>query len=524
MSAGYELRDYQQSGIQAVQDAYRAGQRQVLLCMPTGAGKTLTAAEMLARSARRGKRILWLTDREELAEQASEAFTRAELPHGFIVAGTTADKFVSAWVGTIQSFLAWRKPDSRGYVRRWTPETVDFVIVDEAHRAQAASFQQMLACYPNAYVLGLTATPMRGDGQGLGKTFKAQVTPITMRELLDRGVLVSGRYFVPSQADYSKLQSSKSGDYTQAQLTEWADANPQLVGDAVENFARVCPERRFVAFPPDIKTSVALRDRMNAAGFSCIHIDGGTPKEERRELMREFRAGEVQGLTSVNIAIEGLDVPDVSAVVFMRPTKSERIWVQAAGRGLRSSEGKRDCVILDHAGTLMQFGPAEDFVPPALHSNDGKKTTGKDARKREKKIIICEGELGDGLPCGAALIGTHICPECGHVHHFEAIPEHPTVIPGQLEELTTEGRRQHAYELGEKRRWYAELLGYCANRGKSPGQAFYLYQEKFNEKPGGWQKSSKPTQPSAEVLGFVKSRNIAYARRMEAQKVNHAAD
>ena len=155
---------------------------------------------------------------------------------------------------------------------------MDFVIADECHRAQANSFQQMLAEYPDAYVLGLTATPMRGDGQGLGKTYTELVTPITMRELLDREVLVPARYYVPSSADYTKLQRSKSGDFTQAELSEWAEANPQLVGDAVENFARVCPNDRFLAFPPDVRTSLALRDRMNAAGFSCVHIDSKTPK------------------------------------------------------------------------------------------------------------------------------------------------------------------------------------------------------------------------------------------------------
>lgn len=513
----YQLRDYQEAAIDQVQVEYARGNKQALLCMPTGAGKTLTAAEMLGRSYRKGKTMLWLTDRAELAEQASEAFNRAGVPHSYIMAGQHADRFGRAFVGTIQSFLAWRKQDEDGQRRRWTPDRVDFVIIDEAHRTQSKSFQDMLAEYPNAFVLGLTATPMRGDNQGLGQTYKSLIVPITMRELLDRGVLVPARYFIPSAADYATLQRLKSGDYSAAELSQWADANPQLVGDVVENFARVCPERRFVAFPPDIKTSVALRDRFNAAGFSCAHVDGmHTPTAERRAILEAFRKGEIQGLTSVNIAVEGLDVPDVSAVIFARPTKSERIWVQGVGRGLRSSAGKTDCVVLDHGGVLMQFGPAEEFVPPELHSKKGKKNEGEERKKRTPTQYRCEGEDAEGRECGAVLIATNICPECGHVHQFEAIPAHETVIPGQLEELTTEGREKHMYDLELKKRWYAMFLGYCHNRGKNPGLAYHLHLAKFGEKPlWAWRDTLSPLAPDAEVLAFCKYRQIAYARSQQ---------
>lgn len=522
-AAPYTLRPYQEAAITGVQAEFARGRKRTLLCMPTGAGKTLTAAEMLGRSYRKGKTMLWLTDRGELAEQASEAFNRAGVPHSHIMAGQTADRFSRAFVGTIQSFLAWRKEGRDGTQRKWTPDKVDFVIIDECHRAASDSFQQMLAEYPDAFVLGLTATPMRGDGKGLGNTFHGMVAPITLRDLLDMGVLVPARYFIPSASDYTTLQRLKAGDFSSAELSQWADANPQLVGDVVENFARVCPERRFVAFPPDIKTSVALRDRFNAAGISCCHIDGKTPRAERAELMAAFRAGEYQGLTSVNIAIEGLDVPDVNAVIMARPTKSERIWVQAVGRGLRSHPGKTDCVVLDHGGVLMQFGPAEEFVPPELHTKKGKHNEGQEKKKRKPTQYLCEGEDAEGNRCPAVLIGTNICPECGHEHHFEAIPEEPTVIPGQLEELTAEGREKHIYDLELKKRWYAMFLGYCHNRGKSPGLAYHLHLAKFDEKPlWAWRDSVKPLAPDAEVLAFVKYRQIAYAKSLQKQQANAA--
>lgn len=437
----FTLRDYQENGIEAIRGEFRKGHKRVLLCMPTGAGKTKTAAAMMGQSYAKGKSMFFVTDREELAEQGSDAFEAADVPHSFILPGSEADKFGRAYVGTIQSFLAWRTPDRITHkARRWTPPKVDFIIIDEAHRVESQSFQTLIHAYPDAYVLGLTATPMRGDGRGLGNTFQGMVTPITMRELQQRGLLVPARYFVPNSADLSKLRMSKTGDYTKESLEEWAKDNPQLVGDAVENFARVCPERSFVAFAPDIATSRAFQDRMNAAGFSCAHVDGKTPKGERRELMAAFRAGEIQGLSSVNIAVEGLDVPHVSAVILLRPTKSERIYVQAVGRGLRSHPDKTNCVVLDHAGVFAEFGPAESFIPPPLHARKGKQVKGgKRQRKQEKAEVICEGILPDGAQCCAVLIGTHICPECGHEHVSDRAPKHWTAIPAELEEMTSEG-------------------------------------------------------------------------------------
>lgn len=520
MTPAYTLRDYQQAGIDAIKGEFRAGHKRVLLCMPTGAGKTLTASEMVRGNFEKGKRMLWLTDREELAAQAGEAFDKADVPHAFIMAEHAPDQFSSAWVGTIQSFLAWRRPPPSGKTR-WTPDTVDLIVIDEAHRTEADSFQQALAEYPDAYVVGLTATPMRGDGRGLGRTYDGMVVPITMRELLDRGVLVPARYFVPSSQDYTTLQRLKAGDYSSAELAAWAEQNPQLVGDAVENFLRVCPDRRAVAFPPDIKTSVALAERFTAAGIPAVHVDGKMKKPERRERMQAFRSGEAQVLTSVNIAIEGLDVPDVSAVLMMRPTKSERIWVQAVGRGLRSAPGKTDCVVLDHAGVLMEFGPAEDFTPPELHSKAGKQVKGSAKRERKPAEVVCDGEY-NGAPCGTVLIGTNVCPTCGTETEYDPTPRHAATLPGDLEEVTGGRRVEIVRDLEEKRRWYAEFLGALHNRSKNPDRAYHLFRAKFKEKPPfAWRDDVQPAHPSAEVLAFIRSQDIAFARRQKPKEVRY---
>ncbi len=170
MTASYQLRDYQHAGINGAREHFRAARRRVLIVMPTGGGKTLTAADMVGGVYRKGKRTLWLTDRSELAEQASDAFDAAGVPHSYIMRDTDPDRFGRAWVGTIQSFLARAR---RG---KWVPDRVDLLVLDEAHRTESETWQAVLDLFPGAYVVGLTATPMRGDGRGLGNSYQAQIT------------------------------------------------------------------------------------------------------------------------------------------------------------------------------------------------------------------------------------------------------------------------------------------------------------------------------------------------------------
>lgn len=315
-----ELRPYQVEALDGLRGVLR-GHRAALLVMPTGAGKTRSAAEMVDLAYKKGTPTLWLADRKELVEQASDAFTDLGIPHGLILPGHKPSEDELILCGTIQSFLARNRRGS------FDPAHIRLIVLDEAHRAESRSYQELLSLYPNARVVGLTATPVRGDGKGLGRTFGGMVQPVSIRALMDEGYLVQPRYFVPSELDLIAAREGR-GDYTQRELDAIANSNPQLIGDVVSTFARVCPDRRAVVFPCNIAHSRALEDAFNSVGIPAVHIDGQTPDGERQERMRAFREGEYQILTSVNIAIEGLDVPDVSAVVMARPTRSERIWIQ----------------------------------------------------------------------------------------------------------------------------------------------------------------------------------------------------
>jgi DNA repair protein RadD len=504
----YQLRDYQLECKEGVRREFRAGHKSVLVVMPTGGGKTLTLSDMVGDSYRKGKRILWLVDREELADQASETFRVAGVPHSYVMAGEEPDRFGRAWVGMIQSYLARKRQE------KWLPERVDLIVVDEAHRTESASYKAMLADFPDAYQVGLTATPLRGDGRGLGHTYNGLVQPVTTLGLIQQGYLVPPRYFIPSDLDYSAV-AAKKGEYNNKDLEVLAQSNPQLVGDVVENFARTCPDRRAVVFPMTIAQSLGLRDAFNSAGIPAVHIDGDLKKAERRERMNAFRSGEYQVLTSVNIAIEGLDVPDVSAVIIARPTKSLRIYIQAVGRGLRAFPGQTDCIVLDHAGVVSRFGPAEDYQDWTLDTKTGRKASKSSCQSRDPKEITCE-------ECGEVFFSERVCPACSHEHEFERAPRHLTVVEGELEELTIGGRKVFAYTEEDQRRWWGELQGYVRNKSKNPGMAFHLFTEKFGFKPGSWSVSVPAAQPSTEVLAWCKHRQIAFAKKKEADTRNAA--
>ncbi len=494
-----EFRDeYQERAIHGVRGEYRAGRKSALLVMPTGGGKTRTAAKMVKAAADKGTPTLWLADRIELVEQASETFTALGIRHGLIGEGAHEDDLVL--LGTIQTLTR------RYQAGRFRPPRVKFMVWDEAHRGRSQTYMEVRDIYPDAHLLGLTATPFRSDGRGLGEMFDSMVTPVTTRALLDAGVLVPPRYYTPDPVSF---------------LTD-DPSSPKLVGGVVEHFTRLCPERSAVYFAQDVQHSLSLRNAFNAVGIPACHIDGKTPRDERRELMKAFRAGEYQHLCNYGVAIEGLDVPHVSAVGFARSTDSLRIWIQGVGRGLRSDKGKSDAVIFDHSGCLHKFGAAEDHGGWPLLIDEGKKVYSlpRKVTPKEAKEMTCE-------ECAAAMIGTRTCPECGHEHVYERSPRDVEVREGELEELTAEGRKKLEYSQEEKKRWWAELQ--WAGKSKTKGWAWHKYRAKFGVGPGNWQNDVKPRPPGSEVMAFVQAQNIAYAKRMEkerlkAAEVSHAAD
>jgi DNA repair protein RadD len=508
-----ELRDYQHAALDALRGEFRQGHRRVILQALTGLGKTVMASAMIQGTVSRNKTTLFVAHRRELIRQASDKLTAFGVAHGIIMPGENPGDLEHVYVGTVQSFTARMKRKS------FEPHNVSLIIFDEGHRSSAASYQEMLAAYPNAYVICLTATPTRGDEKGLGDTYTAMVQTMTYEEAFERGFLVRPKYYAPYAPDMDAVRT-RAGDYAEEDLE--AEMNrPELTGDIVSHYARhaALPDgslRLGMVFAVNVRHSIALAAAFNAAGILAAHLDGETPTRERDEVMRLFRAGEISVLCNVGITTEGVDVPECSAVVLACPTKSVIKHLQTAGRALRPhpESGKTDAIILDHAGNVLRLGVIEDYKDWTL--DKGSQIVAKDRIKeqRDPKEITCDA-------CGHLFYSAKVCPSCGFEHVIERSPREIETGEGELLELGKSERRKFTQD--EKRRWYSMMLHIAATLGKKPGYAYFAYKKKFACGPDNkWQKNTPPTPPDPEVSGWMQHYRIWQRKTWEKERLERA--
>lgn len=341
-----ELRPYQREAVGAVLAARRAGLRRLLVCLPTGAGKTVIFAH-LARMARRT--VLVIAHREELLSQARSKL-QAALGEGAVVAieqgARRAEGAARVVVCSIRSLRSER------LARVLAGRDVGLVIYDECHHAAAEDNLRVLrelGCFEPDWtgtLVGFTATTARGDGKGLDAVFERIVYTRTLPEMIADGYLVPLRgYRVATTADLTRLTIS-GNDYREDELAEAVDIEERnaLVARTIQELAR---DRRTIAFCVTVAHALHLRRALRALGVRAGTVHGEMPSDERARVLASFAAGEVQVLTNVAVLTEGFDDPGVSCVAMARPTRSEGLYAQCVGRGTRLSPGKRDCLVLD---------------------------------------------------------------------------------------------------------------------------------------------------------------------------------
>lgn len=491
-----ELREYQHDVIDRLRAVITAGHRRPLLVAPTGSGKTIIAAEVVRRTMARDNHVLFLAHRRELIHQASRKLHETAISHGVLLAGEIPLPDRNVQVASVQTL--WSRA-LRREVMELPP--ADLVIVDEAHRARAKTYQRILDAYPKAVVLGLTATPCRGDGRGLGNVFDILVECPSVAELIAMKYLVPTRVYAPSQPDLEGLHV-RHGDYLEPELAERMDT-PKLVGDIVTHWHRHAERRKTVVFATGIDHSIHLRDEFRRSGVVAEHIDGTTPREERDQILERLSRGEVDLVTNCMVLTEGWDQPDVSCCVLARPTKHMGLYRQMVGRVLRPAEGKVDAVVLDHAGAVFEHGFVEDPVLWMLDSDKRAESPTHTRRKTNPAGIITCSE------CGTAYAERADCPSCGHRHVRRG--RDVAVLDGQLGEVGTSRRIAQLRECKEEReRWYAMLAYICEERGYNPGWTKHKYKEKFGVWPRGVYGTPQP--PDAEVRSWELSRRIAWAK------------
>lgn len=379
--SGETLYEHQQEALEAIRHAHGAGQRSIAIVVPTGGGKTKIfstyAHEVHMRTRRR---VLIIADRIELIEQAATRQRREspDLTVGIVKAHmnqTLADIVVCS----IQTIVS----DNR--LRQL--HDVALIVVDECHGATSASYRKVLARFPDALVLGVTATFMRGDGAALGQVFSDVVYRVPLSLLQQRGHLVYARgrrVGVPS-LDLSRVRTT-AGEYRDSDLDAALSASlaPQAIVRAVQEHA---PNDSTVVFTPGVHFAQLMDEAFTAAGFTSAWVSGATPKAERKRVLDAVAAGEIQIICNCEVLTKGTDIPRLKTAV-MKPTRSQGAYIQMAGRVLRPFPGYTHATILDPVGVT------------AMHSLNARVELfgAEQAEAMEREPCACDG--GDVCRCG----------------------------------------------------------------------------------------------------------------------------
>ncbi|PZV16818.1 MAG: type III restriction endonuclease subunit R [Pseudanabaena sp.] len=348
-----ELRDYQKRVIDEIYSTWRQGKRAILLAMPTGSGKTRTFSELAKHFCDRHQRVLLLVHREELLWQSRNTLEQTlRSPIGIIKADQPMHLEHLVQCASVQTL-----------VRRLEKKEIDLgaislVIVDEAHLSLAPSYLSILKNFPEALILGVTATPSRLDGRGFDRLYEALVVGPSVSELIWRGFLAD--YDVLAPESFLPTEEGiriAGGDFNSADLAERIDRR-YVAGCAVDAYLRHAHQKRCVVFAINLDHSKAIAERYRTEGIAAEHIDGETVPKERQAILERFRGGETSVLCNVNLFTEGFDVPEIEVIQLCRPTKSVALHLQMLGRGLRPKNGRK-ALVLDHAGNCLRLGGAK---------------------------------------------------------------------------------------------------------------------------------------------------------------------
>jgi len=477
-------REHQTRTIDLIRQSLGKGNRKVVAQLPTGAGKTFMASMIANMALAKGNSVTFTVPALSLIDQTVEAFEAEGLgPIGVIQANhPRTDYGAPVQVASVQTLArrsAW--PD--------TP----LVIVDECHVRNKAILRWMEKA-PSTRFIGLTATPWR---RGMGAEWDDLVIGSTIGELIGAGLLSDFRVYAPAHPDLTGVKTT-AGDYNQGQLSE-AMQQGTMVADVVETWLARGEDRPTLCFGVDRAHAKHLQERFEAAGVPTGYVDSYTDPIERKLVQARFERGEIRVVCNVGCLTTGVDW-DVRCIILARPTKSEMLYVQMIGRGLRTANGKDDCLILDHADNTLRMGFVTDIHHDQL--DDGERR--QQAQERKEPLPKECGKCAFVKPPKA-----RVCPNCGH----EAQPpkgERET-LDGELVEVTGKRRK---YTKAEKQEFYSGLIQIAVERGRADGWVAHTYREKFGVWPKGLDRVR--TEPTDEVRRFVKAKDIRFAKRRRA--------
>lgn len=436
------LRPYQNDLVEELRSAWREGYKAPCIVLPCGGGKSCILAEIARRTTYNKNRVLFLVHRRELVEQIVKTFI---------------------WWGVDMAYcdVMMVQTASRRCGKLKKPS---LIMTDENHHSLAASYKRIYEQFADVLRVGVTATPIRLNGDGLGDVNDKLLIGVSAKWLIENNCLAPYDYYAPNVADLTGLHT-KRGEFVTGDI-EKAMIKKAVFGDVLSYYKRLASGKKAICYCASIRHSMATAEAFNAAGIPARHIDGETPPAERAEIIKAFREGSVTVLCNVDLISEGFDVPDCECAILLRPTQSLTLYIQQSMRCMRYREGKR-AIIIDHVGNYARFGMPDDDRQWSLSK--------KDHTHRE-----------------SGGVSVKMCPECFRSYNPEQYPdkqhcpfcgyEYPKKERKISEETSTQLEKIEGFKLNFRTpddcKSFAELREYAKQKGYKAGWAYYQAKER----------------------------------------------
>lgn len=448
-----KLREYQTTLVDDVRLALRS-HRNVLLQAPTGSGKTAIATYMLNRVVEKGNTGWFICHRRELIDQTSKTFDKFDIHHGFVAAGYPSNplqKIQICSIDTLKNRLDKVAPPS-------------FIMWDECHHLGAAGWDRVHKHYDKAFHVGLSATPWRLNGKGLNSAFDYLVNGPQTSWLIDEGYLAKYKLYHIPGVNMDGVHT-RMGDYVKSEASAAMD-RPSITGNIVAHWKKHARDKLTIGFAMTVKHSQHIVEQFKAEGIMAAHLDGDTPKAERKAVLRALASGDIRVVFNVGLFGEGYDIAansgldvTIGCVIDAAPSQSLSKWLQRCGRTLRPQNGH--AIILDHSGNVMRHGfPCMDRE----WTLEGRPKKGSGDSDDEAAFTVKQCEK-----CYFVFPSGHICPECGHIHLIKENSLHE--VAGELQELDPQVIRMQMKQEQGQAQSIDQLIELGVKRGyKSPEQ------------------------------------------------------
>lgn len=494
------LHRHQQTALDDLKQSILAGHRRPLLQASTGFGKTVVSAHIVAGARSKHKRVAFCVPTLGLVDQTFERFRENGID--------------PVEMGIMQADHPWSRPGAPIQIataqtlsRRTLPD-VDVVVIDEAH-IRFSVYDRWMGEAPDKIFIGLSATPW---AKGLGRQFNDLVKTTPLSELIELGFLSKFRVFAPSKPDLDGIRTV-AGDYHEGELAGRMN-KPQLVADIVSTWLSRAKDLPTLCFAAGRAHAKSIHDEFASVGVPVAYVDADTPREDREAIGQALATGAIKVVCNIGTLTTGIDW-DVRAIILARPTKSESLFVQIVGRGLRTAHGKTECLILDHSDTTARLGFVTDIDHDALDQGKAIKSKSEASEKRKPLPKCCSH-------CTALMpVLAQACEVCG-----TPLPK-PVFsnADGDLEEIVAKHGKKHATarerleDMG-KQSVFSQLTAVRLERGRSSGWAVHSYKDIFGIWPRGL--SELPADPTPEILSWVRSKDIRFARSRSSAGGKHA--